>query len=62
MTAVERVRVDSETNLADILNRMHRLSIGHIDDTHFFTLSEVYEDLLLKMGEKNSDGCFSSRS
>ncbi len=25
-------------------------------DTHFFTLSQVYEDLLLKMGEKNSDG------
>ncbi|MFB1487002.1 MULTISPECIES: hypothetical protein [unclassified Thiocapsa] len=56
MTAVERVRVDSETNLADILDRVHRLSIGHIDDTHFFTLSQVYEDLLLKMGEKNSDG------
>ncbi|WP_296805123.1 hypothetical protein [Thiocapsa sp.] len=32
---------------------MHRLSIGHIDDTHFFTLSQVYEDLLLKTGEKN---------
>ena len=56
MTAVERVRVDSETNLGDILDRVHRLSIGHIDDTHFFTLSQVYEDLLLKMGEKNSDG------
>ena len=27
-----------------------------MDDTHFFTLSQVYEDLLLKMGEKNSDG------
>ena len=56
MAAVERVRVDSETNLADILDRVHRLSIEHIDDTHFFTLSQVYEDLLLKMGEKNSDG------
>lgn len=56
MTAVERVRVDSETNLRDILDRVHQISIGHIDDTHFFTLSQVYEDLLLKMGEKNSDG------
>ncbi|MBI5618163.1 MAG: N-6 DNA methylase [Gammaproteobacteria bacterium] len=56
MTAVERVRVDSETNLRDILDRVHEISIGHIDDTHFFTLSQVYEDLLLKMGEKNSDG------
>ena len=56
MTAVERVRVDDEANLLDILDRVHEISIDHIDDTHFFTLSQVYEDLLLKMGEKNSDG------
>lgn len=56
MTAVERVRVDDEANLRDILDRVHEISIENIDDTHFFTLSQVYEDLLLKMGEKNSDG------
>ena len=56
MTAVERTRVDSETNLCDILDRVDEISIDHIDDQHFFTLSQVYEDLLLKMGEKNSDG------
>jgi type I restriction enzyme M protein len=56
MTAVERVRVDSETNLRDILDKVHEISVDHIDDRHFFTLSQVYEDLLLKMGEKNSDG------
>lgn len=56
MTAVERVRVDSEANLRDILDKVHEIHIDHIDDTHFFTLSQVYEDLLLKMGEKNSDG------
>jgi type I restriction enzyme M protein len=56
ITAVERVRVDSETNLRDILDKVHEISINNIDDTHFFTLSQVYEDLLLKMGEKNSDG------
>lgn len=56
MTAVERVRVDSETNFRDILDKVDQISIDHIDDTHFFTLSQVYEDLLLKMGEKNSDG------
>lgn len=56
MTAVERTRVDSETNLCEILDRVHEISIDHIDDQHFFTLSQVYEDLLLKMGEKNSDG------
>ncbi len=56
MTAVERVRVDSEANLRDILGRVHQINIERINDTHFFTLSQVYEDLLLKMGEKNSDG------
>jgi len=56
MTAVERVRVDSETNLRDILDKVNEINIDHVDDTHFFTLSQVYEDLLLKMGEKNSDG------
>ena len=56
MTAAERVRVDSETNFGDVLDRVNQISIDHIDDQHFFTLSQVYEDLLLKMGEKNSDG------
>jgi len=56
MTAVEKVRVDSETNLRDILDKVHEIHIDHVDDQHFFTLSQVYEDLLLKMGEKNSDG------
>lgn len=56
ITAVEKVRVDSETNLRDILDKVHEIHTDRIDDTHFFTLSQVYEDLLLKMGEKNSDG------
>ncbi|MGH8050248.1 MAG: N-6 DNA methylase [Arenimonas sp.] len=56
MTAVEKVRVDSEANFRDILDRAHQINIDHVDDQHFFTLSQVYEDLLLKMGEKNSDG------
>lgn len=56
MTAVERVRVDSETNLLDVLDKVHEINIDRVDDTHFFTLSQAYEDLLLKMGEKNSDG------
>ena len=56
MTAVEKVRVDSETNFRDILDKVHEIHVDHVDDTHFFTLSQVYEDLLLKMGEKNSDG------
>lgn len=56
MSAVERVRVDSETNLRDIFDKVDEISIDHMDDTHFFTLSQVYEGLLLKMGEKGGDG------
>ena len=56
MSAVERVRVDSETNFRDILDKVDEISIDHMDDTHFFTLSQVYEGLLLKMGEKGGDG------
>jgi type I restriction enzyme M protein len=57
MSAVERTaRMDDEANFRDVLDRIHEISIDNIDDTHFFTLSQVYEDLLLKMGEKNSDG------
>lgn len=41
MTAVEKVRVDSETNLCDILDRVNEISIDHIDDRHFFTPREV---------------------
>lgn len=37
MTAVETVRVDSETNLRDILDKVHEISIDHIDDRHVFT-------------------------
>lgn len=56
MTAVDKVRVDSEANLRDILDKVDQINIDYVDDQHFFTLSQVYEDLLLKMGEKNSDG------
>ncbi|MEQ2009343.1 MAG: N-6 DNA methylase [Limisphaerales bacterium] len=39
-----------------MFDKVDQISLDHVDDTHFFTLSQVYEDLLLKMGEKNSDG------
>jgi type I restriction enzyme M protein len=42
MTAVERVRVDSETDFGNILDLIHQISIGHIDDTHFFILSQFF--------------------
>jgi type I restriction enzyme M protein len=56
MTGVERVRIDTERNLLDVLDKVHEISSEAVDPTHVFTLSQVYEGLLLKMGEKGNDG------
>lgn len=56
MSGVERVRIDTERNFLDILDKVHELSTENVDDTHVFALSQVYEGLLLKMGEKGNDG------
>ncbi len=56
MTGVERVRIDTERNFLDVLDKVNRLTAEAIDPTHVFTLSQVYEGLLLKMGEKGDDG------
>jgi type I restriction enzyme M protein len=55
-SSIERTGVDTERNLLDILDKIHELSIAQVDETHMFTLSQVYEGLLQKMGEKNNDG------
>jgi len=56
MSGVERTRIDTEKNMLDVLDRVHAISIANIDRTHIFALSQVYEGLLLKMGEKANDG------
>jgi type I restriction enzyme M protein len=56
MSGVERVRIDTERNLLDVLDRVNEISAETVDDKHIFTLSQVYEGLLLKMGEKGNDG------
>lgn len=56
MTGVERVRIDTERNFLDVLDKVDQLTAEIIDPTHVFTLSQVYEGLLLKMGEKGNDG------
>jgi type I restriction enzyme M protein len=56
MSGVERVRVDTEKNFLDVLDRVDRISPEAVDPTHIFTLSQVYEGLLLRMGEKANDG------
>jgi type I restriction enzyme M protein len=56
MTGVERVRIDTERNFLDVLDKVDQLTTEAVDSTHVFTLSQVYEGLLLKMGEKGNDG------
>ncbi len=56
LTGVERSRVDTERNFLDVLDRVHAISAAAIDDTHVFALSQVYEGLLLRLGDKNNDG------
>jgi hypothetical protein len=53
---VDRSRIDSEKNFCDVLDKVHEISSVTVDDTHVFTLSQVYEGLLLKIGEKGNDG------
>ncbi|NUN63298.1 N-6 DNA methylase [Pseudanabaena biceps] len=56
LSGVERTRVDTAKNLLDILDKIHEIRNENISDTHIYTLSQVYEGLLLKMGEKGNDG------
>jgi type I restriction enzyme M protein len=56
MSGVERVRIDTEKNFLDVLDKVDEISRTNVDSTHIFTLSQVYEGLLLKMGEKGNDG------
>lgn len=56
MSGVDRVRVDTERNFLDVLDKVHQISLEQIDQTHMFALSQVYEGLLLRLGEKSNDG------
>lgn len=55
MSGVEKTRIDTEKNLLDVLDKVHEITNEGIDNTHVFALSQIYEGLLLKMGEKGSD-------
>ena len=56
LSGVERVHVDTEKNFLDVLDKVHEIRHENIDTSHIFALSQVYEGLLLKMGEKGNDG------
>jgi len=56
LSGVERVRIDTDRNFLDVLDRIDGIRQDAIDDTHVFTLSQVYEGLLADLGEKAGDG------
>ena len=56
MDGIQQTRIDTEHNFLDVIDRVHEISSASIDTTHVFPLSQVYEGLLLKMGEKGNDG------
>jgi type I restriction enzyme M protein len=56
LSGVEKPQIDTEHNFLDVLDKIHELRDEAIDPTHVFPLSQVYEGLLLKMGEKGNDG------
>lgn len=56
MSGVKQVRVDNDKNFLDVLDKVHLINESAIDTTHLFPLSQVFEGLLLKMGEKGGDG------
>ena len=56
MSGVERVRVDTERNFLDVLDEVEKILPNGVDPAQNAILSQAYEGLLLKMGEKNNDG------
>src|SRR5437867_4468591 len=46
-SGVERTRIDTERNFLDVLDRVNEISAEKVDPTHMFTISQVYEGLLL---------------
>jgi type I restriction enzyme M protein len=54
---IQRPRVDTQRNLLDILDIADKkISAHNIDPTHTFPISQIYEKLILKMGERGGDG------
>ena len=56
LSSVDGTRVDTERNFYNVVDLVHEIRSGEMDDQHLFPLSGAYEGLLLSMGEKNNDG------
>ena len=56
VSSIDHTGLDTEKNFLDIIDKLDEIHPQGVDPTHIFTLSQAYEGLLLKMGEKNNDG------
>jgi type I restriction enzyme M protein len=52
----EHTILESETNLLDALDRVDALTRAEISDRHIFLISQAFEGLLPRLGEKQNDG------
>lgn len=52
---IEKTKISSDRNLYDIFEKIHHISNSKVSNDNFFAMSQVYEGLLLKMWDKNSD-------
>ena len=52
----EKTIIASETNLQNALDKVHQLTEATISDQHMFPISQAYEGLLPRLGEKKNDG------
>jgi type I restriction enzyme M protein len=52
----EQTILESETNLLDALDRVDALTRAEISDQHIFLVSQAFEGLLPRLGEKKNDG------
>ncbi len=56
MSGVDATGIDTERNFLDVLDKVHEIRGDEGGATYSSTLSQAYEGLLLRMGEKNNDG------
>ncbi len=54
--AKERTNLVENTNFWNTIDKIHTITEAKPDEQHFFSISQAYEGLLLRLGEKNSDG------
>ena len=52
----EQTILESETNLLDTIDKVDALTRAEISDQHIFLVSQAFEGLLPRLGEKKNDG------